>query len=265
MGLGFHYLRPLAENTTIEAYFAPVGDPALGPMAYPHRASAFELPQATLSHHWQDSSHISNDVVTVAVKHRWLRLEASGFHGAEPWENRWVIEQGAIDSWSARLSVFPTKNWMAQVSSGRLSRPERQSPGDVVRTTASLHYTRPMAGDAWSSSFIWGRNHDTFTQHDLNSYTAETLLPLPGRNFLTGRAEWVDKDELFGEAGAIYRVSAFTAGLTHDIAQTGPIETGIGANVTAYGVPAAIQPFYGSHPYGVDIFLRFRIKPGKSR
>jgi len=263
MGLGFHYLRPLTEGTTIEAYFAPVGDPALGPVAYPHRASALELPQATLSHHWQDSTHIANDVVTVAVRRSWLRVEASGFHGAEPWENRWVIEQGAIDSWSGRVSVFPSKNWMAQVSAGRLTRPERESPGDVVRATASLHYTRPMGRDAWSSSFIWGRDHNTFTHHDLDSFTAETLLPLPGRNYLTGRAEWVDKDELFGADGVAVRVAAYTAGVTHDLAQTGPIETGIGANVTAYSVPTAIQPFYGSRPYGVDVFLRFRLRPNR--
>src|SRR5262249_37450422 len=45
MGLGFHYTHELAEDTILEAYFAPVGDPALGPVAYPHRASAMELPQ----------------------------------------------------------------------------------------------------------------------------------------------------------------------------------------------------------------------------
>ena len=59
MGFGVHYARPLAENTMLQLYYAPVGDPALGPVAFPHRASAFELPQATLSHHWQDSTHIA--------------------------------------------------------------------------------------------------------------------------------------------------------------------------------------------------------------
>src|SRR5205823_4618150 len=101
------------------------------------------------------------------------------------------------NSWSTRFSVFPAKNWMAQVSVGRLARPERQSPGDVVRSTASLHYTRPMAGAGWSSSLIWGRNHDTLTRRNLNSYLVESVLPVTRRNLLTGRAELVDKDELF--------------------------------------------------------------------
>src|ERR1044071_2876052 len=55
MEVSIQYARPLTENLTWNVYYAPVGDPALGPVAYPHRASAMELPQAALSHHWQDS------------------------------------------------------------------------------------------------------------------------------------------------------------------------------------------------------------------
>src|SRR5690349_17407895 len=49
MSLGLLYARPLGESTMFQAYFAPIGDPALGPIAFPHRASAMEMPQATLS------------------------------------------------------------------------------------------------------------------------------------------------------------------------------------------------------------------------
>ncbi len=94
------------------------------------------MPQAPISHHWQDSTHISDDVVTVGLAYRKLKLEASGFHGEEPGENRWIIQQGAIDSWSARLWFFPTRNWAAQVSVGRLTHPEALDPGDQVRGTA---------------------------------------------------------------------------------------------------------------------------------
>jgi hypothetical protein len=274
MALGFQYAHPLGENTMLQLYFAPVGDPALGPVAFPHRASAFELPQAPLSHHWQDSTHIADDVVTVALKHKWARLEASGFYGTEPGENRWTITQGAINSWSTRFSVFPDKNWMAQVSVGRLDHPERQSPGDVFRSTASVHYSRPLPdGDAWSSSLIWGRNHDMLTHRNLNSYLAESLLPIPGHNFLTGRAELVDKDELFADtpdleeqldrtAGSTFRIGAYTVGLTHDVANLfHAVETGIGANVTFYSLPGAIKPYYGDRPWGVDLYLRLRLKP----
>src|SRR5205823_14641017 len=70
MSLGFHYTHQLSDDTFVDAYFAPVGDPALGPVAFPHRASAMELPQATLGHHWQDSTHIANEVLTLGVSHK---------------------------------------------------------------------------------------------------------------------------------------------------------------------------------------------------
>jgi hypothetical protein len=261
MGVGVHYAHQVGESTMLHLYYAPVGDPALGPVAYPHRASAFELPQATLSHHWQDSTHIAANVATVALKHKWVRLEMSGFNGTEPGENRWDIDWGPMNSYSARLTVLPSKNWLMQASAGRITKPELDQPGDVVRSTASVQYTRPLGnGEAWSSSLIWGRNHDTFTKRDLNSYLAETLFPITKRDFATSRIELVDKDELF-PSGAVFRILAFTAGYTRDLVTAYHVETGIGANVTAYGVPSAITPYYGAHPFGVNVYVRFRLKP----
>jgi hypothetical protein len=258
MGLGLHYAHPVGENTMLQVYYAPVGDPALGPVAFPHRSSAEELPQATLSHHWQDSTHIANDVLTVGVLYKKVRLEASGFYGTEPNENRWNIDFGPMNSWATRLSVFPTKNWMAQVSVGRIAQPERQEAGDVVRSTASLHYSR----QGWSSSLIWGRNHKTLDKHDSNSYLAESVLPFHRKNFITGRVELVDKDELFQDReAASYRIGAYTIGYTRDIGVFHNVETGLGANLTAYSSPDAIKPVYGDHPVGVNMFLRFRLKP----
>ncbi len=261
MGLGVHYARPLAEGTILQFYFAPVGDPALGPVAFPHRASAEEFPQATLSHHWQDSTHIANEVLTVGITHKKIRLEASGFYGTEPNENRWNIDYGPMNSWSTRFSVFPNKNWMAQVSVGRLARPERQEPGDVVRSTASIHYTRPMEGASWSTSLIWGRNHKTIDQHDSNSYLLETVFPIRRKNFLTARLELVDKDELFDEHAENFRIGAYTFGYTRDIGTFHNAQTGIGANFTTYSTPAAIKPVYGDHPVGFSVFARVRLNP----
>jgi len=274
MGLGINYVHPLIAGVNVQFYYAPVGDPALGPVAFPHRASAFELPQATLSHHWQDSTHIANDVATVALARKWWRVEASGFYGTEPNENRWNIDWGPMNSYAGRVTILPTNNWMFQVSAGRLTRPERQEEGDVVRTTASLHYTRPVPHGQWSSSLIWGRNHETLSQRNVNSYLAESVIAVSKHDFLTGRIELVDKDELFANepsiaaqlsrtAGSTFRVQAYTVGFTHDIGTFHMVETGVGANVTAYAIPKAIQPYYGVHPAGVDLYLRFRLQPGK--
>src|SRR5262249_2614670 len=57
MELAASYKIPLSENFSFEAYGGPVGEPALGPVAYMHRASAAENPAAPLGHHWQDSTH----------------------------------------------------------------------------------------------------------------------------------------------------------------------------------------------------------------
>ena len=274
MALGFHYARQLAEGTTLDVYFAPVGDPALGPQAYPHRASAMELPEAPISHHWQDSTHIADEVVTAGLRYKKFKLEASGFYGTEPGENRWIIQTGAINSWSTRLWFFPTKNWAAQVSAGRIAHPEALERGDQSRITASVEYTKPMHGASWASSVIWGRTHNTATFHNLNSYLAESVLPVTRNNFLTGRAELVDKDELFADQpdleaqltrqyGSTFRIGGYTIGYTRDIRLFHRIETGIGANFTAYSLPSAIQPYYGGHPIGANLFARLRLCPLK--
>jgi hypothetical protein len=271
MGVGFHYVRTLSGNTTLDFYAAPVGDPALGPVAYPHRDSAMELPQAPLSHHWQDSTHIADDVITVGLAYRKVKLEASGFHGAEPGENRWIIQQGAIDSWSTRLWYFPTKHWSAQFSAGHLTKPEALEPGDQTRLTASLSYSIPMPGGSWSSSLIWGRDHSTYTKRNLNSYLVESVLPITSKDFITGRIELVDKDELFDgqpalEAqldttyGSTFRIGEYTIGYTRDINVFRRVETGIGANIETYSLPDAIKPYYGNHPIGGNIFIRLRLK-----
>ena len=275
MGAGIDYAHSLTDGTILQFYYGPVGDPALGPVAYPHRASAEELPEAPLSHHWQDSTHISADVVTTAVEHSWFRLEASGFHGAEPGENRWTIPWGKMDSYSARVSVTPSSNWVVQVSAGRITHPEFLSPGDQIRGTASIAYSQPRGGgEAWSTSLIWGRNHDTDTRHNLNSYLLESVYPFRRRNFVTGRIEYVDKDDLFVDtpgleaqldrtAGSTFRIGAYTAGYTRDIGTFHMIETGIGANASIYTLPAAIKPYYGDRPWGVNIFLRLRLQPSR--
>jgi len=271
MEAGVHYTRSLAEDTVLDVYFAPVGDPALGPVAYPHRASAMELPEATLSHHLQDSTHISDEVVTVGLAHKMFKLEASGFHGGEPGENRWIVEAGTIDSWSGRLWFLPSKNWAAQVSVGRLSHPEALEPGDQVRTTASVEYSVPVAAGNWSSSLIWGRAHYTASNRNLNSYLAESAFPVRAKDFLTGRFELVDKDELFSaqpeleqtidrQYGSTFRVGAYTIGYTRDVHLFRNVETGIGVNFTAYSLPDAIKPYYGSHPAGGNVFVRLRLR-----
>jgi hypothetical protein len=55
---------PVGGRTGFTIAGAPVGEPAIGPVAFMHRASAAENPLAPLSHHTFDSTHIAFGVVT---------------------------------------------------------------------------------------------------------------------------------------------------------------------------------------------------------
>jgi hypothetical protein len=271
MELSAQYAHSLGEKGTWNIYYAPVGDPALGPVAFPHRASAMELPQATLGHHWQDSSHIANNVLTAGVSYAKFRVEASGFHGGEPDEGRWNIDWGAMDSWTTRLTIIPSEHWLAQVSVGRLHNPEASHAETIVRTTASLEYASPApGGNFWASSLIWGQNYRLEDSRRTNAVLAETVIPFRRKNFVTGRFEWSQRDELFEQNHPLgeqvqpaFHVSSFTAGYTRDVQLFRNVETGIGANVTAYAIASALKPLYGEHPWGVNVFLRVRLRPAK--
>lgn len=272
MELSIHYARPLGEKALFNVYYAPVGDAALGPVAFPHRASAMELPQATLGHHWQDATHIANNVVTAGLTYGKFRVEASGFRGREPNENRWNIDMGPMDSWSTRLTWQPGPNWVAQVSAGRIERPEMFHADDVVRSTASLHYTRPLRrGADWSISVIWARNYKTVGRYGTNSLLAETVTPITRNNLITGRFEWSQRDELFEydhdlahdildrTGKRAFHVGAYTVGYTREVGTTARIRTAVGFNFTAYNVASELKPFYGSRPVAASAFLRFRL------
>ena len=200
MELAALYDWKVGANSLLSFYAAPVGDPAMGPEAFPHRVSASEDTLAPLGHHLQDSTHISYDVLTVGYTYKKARVEFSGFHGREPGENRWTISTGDVDSWSARLSVNPLPNWSGQFSIGRLHSPEALEPDeDQLRTTASVTYNRPLAvgGDAsWGNSattLIWGRNFTLPGGEIYNSYLAESTLKFLRHNYAWTRIENVDR------------------------------------------------------------------------
>src|SRR4026209_2224941 len=161
MEISGRYDLKLSEKSQVFVYGGPVGEPALGPTAFPHRASASENPIAVLAHHQQDSTHISNSVITLGFSGGPLQLEASTFHGREPNENRWNIDKGKPDSFAARLTVAPHKSFSAQFSTGHINNPEPLDPTlDTVRTSASIHHNAEFSSGHFSSSFIWGRNKD---------------------------------------------------------------------------------------------------------
>ena len=271
MELAAMYDYKAGEKTLLSFYAAPVGAPALGPMAYPHRESSAENPLAPLGHHLQDSTHIAGDVVTLGFTHRSVRVEASGFHGREPDENRWNIDSGRIDSWSARVTVNPAKNWSAQYSIGQLHSPEALAVNeDVRRMTASIAYNRRFAKGNWASLLAWGRNQSLSDGNVGNGYLVESTLQFLTRNRVWTRIENVDRtNELllngttppaaFAER-YFARVQAYTAGYDREVGSWRHLSTAIGGQFTAFGVDDKLKATYAEHPVAGLVFLRVRLK-----
>lgn len=197
MELAASYTLPVSEKVSLQIYGGPVAEPALGPVAFMHRASAAENPASPLSHHWQDSTHVSHGVITGALRVGRFKFEASGFHGAEPDEDRVKIELGRLDSYSFRGWFTPTPDWAMQFSYGHLANPEALHPGDLDRLTASVSYNRRLRGGNWASTLIWGRNSEV--HGDSNSYLFESTLNFLSKNHLYLRTELVDKQGLFDD------------------------------------------------------------------
>jgi hypothetical protein len=276
MELSAQYTVPLGERATWYTYFGFPGEPALGPVAFMHRMSASENPTAPLTHHLQDSTHISFGVLTTGFTYRWFKLEGSLFNGREPDERRYNFEFNPFNSRSARLSFAPNANWVFQVSHGFLRNPEQLHEGDVRRTTASVQYNKPFARGNLAAAFIWGRNHEN---HDgetfnLNGYTFETTARFLDKNYLYTRLELVDKSELLRhdelhtlgfdhDTHPQFRIGAYTLGYVRDVWNTDKMSVGVGGDFTFYSKPAILDSIYGGSPKSYKFFVRLR--PGRMK
>jgi hypothetical protein len=279
-------------HTLLSLYAAPVGDPAIGPTAYPHRLSASEDPIAALGHHQQDSTHIAFNVFTGGITWRWLRFEESGFHGAEPTEQRWGFQPSpnghAVDSYSSRITFSPTQNWSSQYSIAHIVSPEALYPNEnQQRQTASIMYNHPIgahhdttsmpgmdmttpATGNWSTTLLWGRTKSLTDGSIENSYLLESLLQFRTRNYVWTRIENAGRSsELLLPPGSalppnftespIGHVAAYTIGYDRDYHIAPHLLAAPGAQFTTYTTPNALVSTYGHHPFGAVVFVRFRI------
>lgn len=263
--LGAAWEKEIGGAGRLRFYAAPVGEPALGPVAYPHRLSASENPTAPLAHHNQDSTHIAADVVTAGWKYTIFEIEGSAFHGREPDENRWDIEQGSLDSYSGRLWIRPTPELSFQVSSGHLEHPEKIEEGNQTRSTASIGWQKAFAGGFFSASVIAGRNLTPSGPEWGN--TLEWTWKFGAANFVYGRVESVDRD-LYELANKRQRpedvppirtaVQAATLGFVRNLPLLSEAETGVGFDATIYRFTSRLDAVYGSHPVSIHGFLRVR-------
>ncbi len=264
MELALLYNRALGEDLAFELYVAPSGEPALGPVAYPHRFSAFADPLAPIGHHWQDSSHISFGVLTAGLYNRWLKLELSAFNGVEPDEERLGLELRRPDSFSARLTAIPSESWTLQFAGGFLQAPERREPGEsLVRLTATLMHNRRLGPHgSWGTTFVWGQNRSEEAPVS-NAFLLESSL-WRGQNVFFGRAEFVQKtahdfDLLALDENLGLPVGSLSLGYVRQFGPFAGVVPGIGIRGSMGLVGNELRSVYGTRfPLGAMLYLWVR-------
>ena len=265
MELAVDYTAPIAGDLRWQVYVAPAGEPALGPVSYPHRISAMPNPLAPISHHWLDSTHITYGVVTGGVYGKRWKAEMSVFNGREPDEERTGFDFAALDSVSGRLWFLPTPAIALQVSAGHLNEAEPGDVGsprtDVGRVTASATYHREFRENSiWATTVAWGRNAET--GHASNALLVETNLTFDQRDTLYGRFEVAAKsahDLVVPEPPETFTVTKLQGGYTRYTPAWRGFQAGLGAGVSVGIVPGTLQPAYGSRVNtGFTVYLTLR-------
>lgn len=259
------YDKTLSNSASVFLYAAPVGEPALGPPVYMHRASSEDNPDAPLTHHWLDSTHVAFGVVTVGAVWRDWKIEASSFNGREPDEHRYSVQYRSFDSWSTRISYDPTVHLSLQISTGYLASPEQLQPAtSEQRTTASAIYDLPVGDAHWQSTLAWGRDAPE-GEIRTDGYLLDSALHLGGGHTLFMRYEHVVKDDLFPPGGTLYGqpfpIQKASVGYVFDFLEVSHLRFGIGAVFSRFRFPSALDPYYGNDPYGFSVFARVKLVP----
>ena len=265
MELSASISQNIGPKSSVFLYAGLPGEPAFGPPAFMHRQSISASPEAPITHHWLDSTHITFGVLTAGFVHDNAKIEVSRFNGREPDQHRWNIETGPLDSTSVRLSWNPTSNLALQGSWGHFEDSEQLEPGvDQKRWSASGTYTRPMTDGYWSTSLSWGRktiDGDSFDAFALESSLGWKDWTLFGRGEMTENNELVvdyhDDDDHHGEA---FRVGKISLGLLREFEIAPKLKLGLGGLYAFNFVPGEIEPVYGGDPNGAMAFVRLKLE-----
>jgi hypothetical protein len=261
MELSASYSLRLGDEASLFVYGGLPGEPAFGPPAFMHRLSIMDSPEAPITHHWLDSTHITFGVVTAGVTWRSWKLEASRFNGREPDQHRWDIETGPLDSTALRLSWNPTSELSLQGSWARLKHPEQLEPAaSQTRWSASAIWTRSLGGGRWwSTTLAWGRKSSD--SGPLDAVALESAVKLGGFTIF-GRGEYSENDELTfpaGHHGPVFEVGKLSFGAVRAFRLAPHLAFGVGALAARNFVPHALAGLYGGDRNGAMAFLRVKV------
>ncbi len=261
MELSASYRHRLSDRASLFVYAGLPGEPAFGPPAFMHRLSILDSPEAPISHHWLDSTHISFGVVTAGLVLGDVKLEGSRFNGREPDQRRYDIETGPLNSTALRLSWNPSPNLSLQASWAHLVGPEQLEPDEnSTRWSASAIYTRRVGHDGWwSTTLAWGRRSGGHAQFD--ALVLESALGLRAWT-LFGRAEATENNELVpagGHHGPAFDVGKVSLGAIRDFRLGRHVRLGLGGLYARNFVPAGLEALYGGDPDGAMLFVRLKV------
>lgn len=260
MELAVSYSHPIGEDASLFLYGGLPGEPAFGPPAFMHRQSILDSPEAPITHHWLDSTHITFGVVTAGIVAGDWKLEASRFHGREPDQHRFDIETGDLDSTAVRLSWNPVPELALQVSWAEQISPEQLHPDqDVEKWSASAMYTRAFENGWWSVTAAWGRR--VVEGDSFDAALIEGTVTWDDAWTVFGRAEWTENPELgeHGHHGPAYKVAKASLGLIRDFPIAENTKLGIGGLYSLNFIPEALEHSYGHDPAGAMAFVRLKI------
>jgi hypothetical protein len=265
MELSASVSQDIGPKSSVFVYAGLPGEPAFGPPAFMHREAIMDSPEAPISHHWLDSTHIVFGVLTGGLVLDRFKVEVSRFNGREPDQHRWNIETGPLDSTSVRLSWNPTAELALQGSWGHFEDSEQLEPGvDQKRWSASALYAREVApGWKLAGTLAWGRKtiehhgeslkDDAFVAEASVKHASWTVF---GRGEITENRELID----LAEHGPAYRVGKISLGAVRDFRVAEHFTLGAGGLLAVNFVPDGLAPLYGGHnPVGAMGFLRLKL------
>ncbi|MET0183473.1 MAG: hypothetical protein ABW199_11355 [Caulobacterales bacterium] len=257
MELSASYTHRFDDGSSVFGYVGLPGEPAFGPPAFMHRLSAMDSPEAPLSHHWIDSTHITFGVVTAGYVRGPFKIEASRFRGREPDQDRFDIEEPRLDSTAVRVSVNPAERLSLQVSWADIESPEQLHPDeDEERWSASAIYAQPIGSGLWTTTFAFGtKAHDGGHWH--NAWLIESALKPNDEWTYFARAEQIETGALAPDIEA--DVQRLSVGAIRDFRISDSTVIGVGALVQQHFAPDSLEDLYGGDPNGGVAFVRLKI------
>jgi hypothetical protein len=194
---------------------------------------------------------------------RRARLEASLFNGSHPDDERTNLDLqgGKLDAVAGRLTLalsagVTTAVWFAAIPASGGA----HAHGASRRFGASLLHVRPRSHGAWSTTLLYGAiaPEGEATRQTL---LVESTVDLTPAQAVFGRVEYVQRSAeelaLTGSVPDDLDLFAVSLGAARRLWHTRSATIVAGARVTAYLVPPALEPFYGSRtPLALLAYLR---------